>query len=63
MKESLLEELYILRKRTMVKKLEIHWESYPYIYNDTKSSETILEELYFLRKRTMVRIIITLIYR
>ena len=55
MKESLLEELYILRKRTMVKKLQIHWESYPYIYNDTKTSETILEELYLLRKRTMGR--------
>ena len=55
MKESLLEELYILRKRTMVKKLEIHWESNPYIYNDTKTSETILEERNFLRKRTMGR--------
>ena len=55
MKESLLEELYILRKRTMVKKLQIHWETYPYIHNDTKTSETILEELYFLRKRTMGR--------
>ena len=53
MKESLLEELYILSKRTMVKKLEIHWESYPYIYNDTKTSESILEELYLLRKRTI----------
>ena len=63
MKESLLEELYILRKRTIVKKLQIHWESHPYIYNDKKTSETILEELYLLRKRTMVRIIITLNYR
>ena len=63
MKKSLLDELYILRKRTMVKKLQIHWETYPYIHNNTKTSETILEELYLLRKRTMVRIIITLIYR
>ena len=55
MKESLLEELYILRKRTMVKKLQIHRETYPYIHNDTKTSETILEELYFLRKRSMGR--------
>ena len=55
MKESLLEELYILRKRTMVTKLQIHWETYPYVHNNTKTSETILEELYFLRKRTMGR--------
>ena len=39
MKESLLMELYILRKRTMVKILQVYWEKYPSLKKNKKTSE------------------------